>query len=156
MVCLSSAWLKNRPHLLPSIHLAWNPKRVIVQWVGIGTHTHTHTIIMIIELTKLVRQWVVYISEMPDSQSDKSHEQHFWVLFATLLDSDVSVTSPMSQLILQPFCRFTYITAHYPTLPLLHLRHSSFPTLLSLLIRHRLFTFHLVSHPWFNLCGEFQ
>ena len=24
---------------MPSIHLAWNPKHVIVQWVGIGTHT---------------------------------------------------------------------------------------------------------------------
>ena len=28
--------------------------------------------------------------------------------------------------ILQPFRRFTYVTAHSPTLPLLHLRHSSF------------------------------
>ena len=26
---------------MPSIQLAWNPKRIIVQWVGIGTHTHT-------------------------------------------------------------------------------------------------------------------
>ena len=34
--------------------------------------------------------------------------------------------SPTSQLILQPFPRFTYITAHSPTLPLLHLHHSSF------------------------------
>ena len=32
----------------------------------------------------------------------------------------------MSQLILQPFRRFTYVTAHSPILPLLHLRHSSF------------------------------
>ena len=31
---------ENRQHLMPSIRLAWNPKRVIVQWVGIGTHTH--------------------------------------------------------------------------------------------------------------------
>ena len=29
---------ENRPHSMPSIHLAWNPKHVIVQWVGIGTH----------------------------------------------------------------------------------------------------------------------
>ena len=28
--------------------------------------------------------------------------------------------------LLQPFRRFTYVTAHSPTLPLLHLRHSSF------------------------------
>ena len=36
------------------------------------------------------------------------------------------VTSPTSQFILQPFRRFTYVRAHSPTLPLLHLRHSSF------------------------------
>ena len=40
--------------------------------------------------------------------------------------SNLSVTSPTSQLILQPFRRFTYVKAHSPTLPLLHLRHSSF------------------------------
>ena len=40
--------------------------------------------------------------------------------------SNLSVTSLTSQVILQPFCRFTYVTAHSPTLPLLHLRHSSF------------------------------
>ena len=40
--------------------------------------------------------------------------------------SNLSVTSPMSQLILQPFCHFTYITAHSPTLPLLHVGHNSF------------------------------
>ena len=35
-------------------------------------------------------------------------------------------TSPTSQLILQSFRHFIYITAHSTTLPLLHLRHSSF------------------------------
>ena len=40
--------------------------------------------------------------------------------------SNLSVTSPTSQLISQPFRRFTYVTAHSPTLTLLHLRHSSF------------------------------
>ena len=40
--------------------------------------------------------------------------------------SNLSVTSPTSQLILQPIRRFTYITTHSQTLPLLHLRHSSF------------------------------
>ena len=34
--------------------------------------------------------------------------------------------SPTSQLILQSFRRFIYVTAHSTTLPLLHLRHSSF------------------------------
>ena len=38
-----------------------------------------------------------------------------------------SVASPTSQLFLQPFLGFTYVTAHYPTLPLLYLGHSSLP-----------------------------
>ena len=37
-----------------------------------------------------------------------------------------SFASPTSQLILQPFRRFTYITAHSTTLPLLQLRHRHF------------------------------
>ena len=41
--------------------------------------------------------------------------------------SNLSVTLPTSHLILQPFRRFTDVTAHSPTLYLLHLRHSSFP-----------------------------
>ena len=40
--------------------------------------------------------------------------------------SNLSVTSPTSQVILQPFPRFTCVTTHYPTHPLIHLRHSSF------------------------------
>ena len=40
--------------------------------------------------------------------------------------SELYVTSPTSQSILQPLPRFTYVTTHSPTLPLLHLRHSSF------------------------------
>ena len=40
--------------------------------------------------------------------------------------SKISVPSPTSQLILQPFPRFTYVTAHSPILSLLHLCHSSF------------------------------
>ena len=40
--------------------------------------------------------------------------------------SNLSVTSRTSQLIFQPFRRFTYATVHSPTPPLLHLRHSSF------------------------------
>ena len=60
----------------------------------------------------------------------------------------------MSQLMLQPFCRFTYVTAHSPSLPLLHLRHSSFsnpsfasPTSQALHLRH------LASRPcYFRRC----
>ena len=42
VVCPSGTWIENRPHLMPSNRLAWNPKRVglIVHW---NTHTHTHT-----------------------------------------------------------------------------------------------------------------
>ena len=40
--------------------------------------------------------------------------------------SNLSVTSPTSQLILQPFRRFTYVTAHSAALPSLYLRHTSF------------------------------
>ena len=36
------------------------------------------------------------------------------------------VASPTSQLILQPFRRFIYVTAHSTTVPLLHLRHRHF------------------------------
>ena len=64
--------------------------------------------------------------------------------------SNLSVTSPTSQLILQPFRRFTYVTAHSPTLPLLHLRHSSFsnPSFASPTL-HALHVIHLSSRPCF-------
>ena len=53
------------------------------------------------------------------------------------------VASPTSQLILQPFRRFTYVTVRSITVPLLHLRHRHFtyftahsPTLLQLYLCH--------------------
>ena len=63
--------------------------------------------------------------------------------------SNLSVTSPTSQLILQRFRRFTYATAHSPTLPLLHLRHSSFsnPSFASP-TSQTLHIIHLASRPW--------
>ena len=42
MVCPSGEQIENRPHSTPSIRPTRNPKRIIVQWVGIGTHTHAH------------------------------------------------------------------------------------------------------------------
>ena len=68
--------------------------------------------------------------------------------------SNPSIALPTSQLILQPFRRFTYVTARSPTLPLLFLRHSSFsnpsdrftyvtaqsPTLPLLHLRHNSFS----------------
>ena len=64
-----------------------------------------------------------------------------------------SVTSPTSQLILQSFRRFTYVTAHSSTFSLLHLRHSSFsnpsfasPTSQALHLNH------LASRPCINIC----
>ena len=41
VVCPSGAWLENRPHSTPSIRLARNPKREIVQWIGIRTNKQT-------------------------------------------------------------------------------------------------------------------
>ena len=63
--------------------------------------------------------------------------------------SNLSITSPTSQLILQPFRRFTYVTAHSPTLPLHHLRHSSFsnPSFASP-TSQALHAIHLASRPW--------
>ena len=64
--------------------------------------------------------------------------------------SNPSVALPTSQLILQCFHRFTYVTTHSPTLPLHDLRYGSFsnpsfasPTSKAVHIRH------LASHPWF-------
>ena len=51
-------------------------------------------------------------------------ECHF--TFVTAHSPNLSVTSPTSQLILQPFRRFTNVIAHSPNLLLLQLRHSSF------------------------------
>ena len=66
--------------------------------------------------------------------------------------SNPSIASLMSQLILlitQPFRRFIYVIGHYPTLPSLHLRHSSFsnPSVASH-TSHGLHLHHLVSRPW--------
>ena len=65
--------------------------------------------------------------------------------------SNLSVTSPTSQLILQPFRRFNYVTAHSPTLPLLHLRHSSFSNRsFDSSTSQALHVTHLASRPWRN------
>ena len=61
--------------------------------------------------------------------------------------SDLSVASPTSQLIFQPFRRFTYVTAHSTTLPLLHLRHSLFSNLPLLDLRHSSFSDLSVTSP---------
>ena len=61
--------------------------------------------------------------------------------------SNLSVTSPTSQLILQSFRRFTYITARSPTLPLLHLRHSSFSNPFASSTSQALHLIHLASRP---------
>ena len=60
------------------------------------------------------------------------------------MDLDVcacSSFSVQSQLILQPFRRFTNITPHSPTIPLLHLVTAHSPTLLLLILHHRLFIY---------------
>ena len=63
--------------------------------------------------------------------------------------SKLSDASPTSPLILQPFRRFTYVTAHSPILPLLHLCHSSFSnSSFASPMSQALHLIHLASHPW--------
>ena len=63
--------------------------------------------------------------------------------------SKLSVTSSTSQFNLQPFRRFTYITAHSTTLPLFHLCHSSFSnSSFASPMSQALHLIHLVSRPW--------
>ena len=69
--------------------------------------------------------------------------------------SKLSFASPTSQLILQPFYRFTYTTAHSPTLPLPHLHHSSFfkpsfasPTSQALHLCHLVSCPCFLEYPW--------
>ena len=55
-----------------------------------------------------------------------------------------------AELILQPSRRFTYVTAHSPTLPLLHLYHSSFSNpSFAFPTSHALHLIHLASRPWY-------
>ena len=75
--------------------------------------------------------------------------------------SNSFVASPTSQLILQHFRLFTYVTAHSRTLPLLHLRHSLFsnpsvasPT--SQLILQPFFRFSYVTGSSLTSPGEQQ
>ena len=52
--------------------------------------------------------------------------------------SNLSVTSPTSQLILQPFRRFTYVTAHSQPFRFFTYVKVHYPTLFSLLLSHKL------------------
>ena len=70
------------------------------------------------------------------------------------MNCDVGEVTERSQLILQPFGRFTYLTGHSPSLPMLHLRHSSFskpsvslPTSQLILQAFRLFTYITAHSP---------
>ena len=70
-----------------------------------------------------------------------------------------SVALPTSQLILQPFHCFTYVTTHSPTLPSLYLRHSSFsnPSVASPTSKYILqpfFCFSYVTSSSLNSPGE--
>ena len=58
-------------------------------------------------------------------------ENELWCCFTYIIG-----TSSTSQLIPQPFHCFIYVTVHSTILLLLHLRHSYYPTLLPLHLRH--------------------
>ena len=71
---------------------------------------------------------------------------------------NLSFTSPTSQLILQPFRRYIYVTAHSPTLTLLDLRHRSFsnpsfasPTSQALHLIHLMSRAHSPTFPSLHL-----
>ena len=68
--------------------------------------------------------------------------------------SNSSVALPMSQVIIQPFRRFTHVTAHSTALPLLHIRHRHFayvtahyPTFSPLYPRHTSFYSPSIASP---------
>ena len=68
---------------------------------------------------------------LPSTSKPKAHGKFASLAFhargaPALLILHLSFTSPTSQLILQLFHRFTYVIAHSPTVPSLHLRRSSF------------------------------
>ena len=65
--------------------------------------------------------------------------------------SNPSVALPTSHFILEPFRRFTYVTANSPTLQLLHLRNSSFsnPSFASS-PSQALYLRHLASRPCYE------
>ena len=115
-----------------------------MQWVGIRTHTHTllsdtrseesncnpqknSTSILFYFFSSFPKeitfQWIPSHCGIPgNEEADTIAKQSSF--------SDLYVTSPMSQVILKPFRCFTYITAHSPTLPslLLHHRHFTYVT----------------------------
>ena len=83
-------------------------------------------------------------------------------LWTLLILQPFFVTSTTSQLILQPFRRFTYVTVNSLTLSLLHIRHSSFfnPSFASP-TSQALHLIHLANRPclphwcpWVNLKNE--
>ena len=76
-------------------------------------------------MVKVDFTWFVY--QLFSYSHSRGHSPNFPSLHLRHnLFSNTSVALPTSQLILQPLRRFTYVTAHSPTLPLLlHLRHSS-------------------------------
>ena len=79
------------------------------------------------------------------------NEQSSWLQSQQSSFSNLSITSPTSQLILELFHHFTYVTIHSPTLPSLYLRHSSFsnPSFASPTSQD-LHLIHLASRPWFK------
>ena len=96
-----------------------------------------------------------YNHSVASSTSQSLHLCHMWGWASS---SNSYIASPTSQLILQPFCRFTYVTAHSTTLSLFHLHHRHLTyvtceaephslTLLSFHPRHRSFYNPSVASP---------
>ena len=113
------------------IHTQTYMHTYIHTYIDLHAYMHLHACYM----SNAKVQLLIYNSIMGGSQGDVSEEhvtQEKRAYSATFTSlhlhhssfSNTFVALPTSQLILQPFRRFTYVTAHSPTLPLLHLRHS--------------------------------
>ena len=113
-------------------------------------------------MTEVKRRKGWRMSSVADEVSERLEELRCDYNYELCSFSNLSVTSPTSQLILQTFHRFPYVTAHSSTLPFLHLRHSSFtnpsfasptshrmssPTFPSLHLRHNSFSNPSVALP---------
>ena len=123
---------KARAGLENELWRRWSDGKLILQPFRCFTYVTVHSPTLLLLLLHHSS------AHFPSFQSLHLRHSSFWFY-------NISVTSPTSQLILQPFPRFTLVTTHSPTLLLLYLRHSSFsnPSVASP-------TSHLILQPFFR------
>ena len=121
--CLIKVPPLNTPPHLPLEHPNSLSRRTVTK---IRTDGYTSPLQTIMHLLIRLKQFEVFFCRRMMSFLLASLVIKFLGVLLTFSVSKLSVTSHTSQLILQPFRRFTYVTVHSPTFPLLHLLHSSF------------------------------